>query len=155
MPARETPTPPADGKDAKLAELEKVGRPLVDSVNRMVGEAGAEAEEPPGGESRPLIDALGVTPEHAEALLAAARAEGSPYKDMSAQDLADKLASDAEARADLERRAEAQRGAPKPKPVEVGGVSDTGVAAWPGSPAIGQPAMSSPSGGGAAKWPGG
>lgn len=140
--------------EGKLKDMEKVGRPMVDTVNQMLGEGG-ETGGGDAGEAQPLVAALDVTPEHAKHLLDAARAPDSPYKDMSPQDLADKLASDAEARADLERRVESARGAPKPEMTKPGGVSESGVAAWPGSPAVGQPAM--PAGGGAegaAKWPG-
>lgn len=148
--------PNGGGKEGgdKLAELEATGRPLVDEVNRMAGEEPGKM----GGaaEAQPLVDALQVSPEHAKRLLEAARAEGSPYKDMTPQDLADKLAGDAEARADLERRVEASKGAPKPKApgkTPIGGESETGIAAWPGSPAAGQPAAA-PSDLGVAKWPG-
>jgi len=150
----------------KFADLAAIGKPLADAAEQMAGvPLGGEGGEmgtgelplgegevegaPAGGDIQPLVDKLSVTPEHAQALLDAASAT-EQYAQLSADALADLLAGDAEARADLERRVEADKGAP-PAPEEAapgdmppgegeegmmspGDVSSDGNALWPGAP---------------------
>jgi len=164
------------GGDSELAEMEAQGRPLIDAVNRMMTDVGGETTvedegEPPvpgeegavpGTDIAPLVEALDVTPEHAQALYDIAM-QTPGYEEMDAQALADKLASDDQARADLERRVAASEGQPEEAAEEeagmakVGDATDSGTAVWPGAPSAGSEKKAQPSESeeGIAPWPGG